>query len=82
MAAAGVFLITAIALFVPPYIGMADNGDYFRVLYSNGLYFNAPDYDSQYLGYFVKEYEFFNIIMKMVPLYPYPSLYLSAWRSG
>ncbi|MCY7490232.1 hypothetical protein ABNB59_09575 [Paenibacillus larvae] len=54
MAAAGVFLITAIALFVPPYIGMADNGDYFRVLYSNGLYFNAPDYDSQYLGYFVK----------------------------
>lgn len=55
MAAAGVFLITAIALFVPPYIGMADNGDYFRVLYSNGLYFNAPDYDSQYLGYFVKE---------------------------
>lgn len=54
LAAAGVFLITAIALFVPPYIGMADNGDYFRVLYSNGLYFNAPDYDSQYLGYFVK----------------------------
>ncbi|MEV2517927.1 hypothetical protein ABNB78_07740 [Paenibacillus larvae] len=54
MAAAGVFLITAIALFVPPYIGMADNGDYFRVLYSNGLYFNAPDYDSQYPGYFVK----------------------------
>lgn len=63
LAAGGVLLITAIALFVPPYIGMADNGDYFRVLYSNGLYFNAPDYDSQYLGHFVKEYgilQYFN----------------------
>ncbi|WP_239630326.1 hypothetical protein [Paenibacillus sp. H1-7] len=59
MAAAGVFLITLFALFVPPYIGMADNGDYFRSLYGNGLYFNAPDYNSQYLGYFVKNYGIF-----------------------
>lgn len=55
-AAAGVFLITLFALFIPPFIGMADNGDYFRILYGNGLYFNAPDYNSQYLGYFVKDY--------------------------
>ncbi|MEK8126497.1 hypothetical protein WMW72_01065 [Paenibacillus filicis] len=63
LAAAGVFLITTIALFVPPYIGMADNGDYFRILYGNGLYFSAPDYNSQYLGYFVKQYgllQYFN----------------------
>ncbi|WP_044353832.1 glycan biosynthesis hexose transferase WsfD [Paenibacillus sp. E194] len=59
LAAAGVFTITCIALFVPPYIGMADNGDYFRILYSNGLYFNAPDYYSQYFGYFIKEYGIF-----------------------
>ncbi|TQR43958.1 glycan biosynthesis hexose transferase WsfD [Paenibacillus popilliae] len=59
LAAAGVFIITCIALFVPPYIGMADNGDYFRILYSNGLYFNVPDYYSQYFGYFIKEYGIF-----------------------
>jgi len=55
-AAAAVFVITAIALLTPPYIGMADNGDFFRILYSNGIYFSEPDYNSQYLGYFVKHY--------------------------
>ena len=35
---------------------MADNGDYFRILYSNGLYFNDPNYNNQYLGHFVKNY--------------------------
>jgi len=59
LAASLVLVITVIALFVPPYIGMADNGDYFRVLYSNGLYFNHPDYDSMYLGYFNKEFGIF-----------------------
>lgn len=59
LAATSVLIITVIALFVPPYIGMADNGDYFRVLYSNGLYFNTPDYDSLYLGYFNKEFGIF-----------------------
>lgn len=55
-AAIVVFLITVIALLTPPYIGMADNGDYFRILYSNGLYFNDPNYNNQYLGHFVKNY--------------------------
>lgn len=63
VAAFGVFFISIFILFVPPYIGMADNGDYFRILYSNGLFFNDPNYDSQYLGYFVKNYgilQYFN----------------------
>lgn len=59
VSASGVLIITLLALFVPPFIGMADNGDYFRIIYSNGLYFSAPDYDQQYLGYFVKEYGIF-----------------------
>ncbi|WP_187355188.1 hypothetical protein ['Paenibacillus yunnanensis' Narsing Rao et al. 2020] len=59
MAASGVLLVTIVALFVPPFIGMADNGDFFRIIYSNGLYFNLPDYDSQYFGYFVKQYGIF-----------------------
>ncbi|WP_047171277.1 hypothetical protein [Paenibacillus sp. FSL R7-0273] len=63
IAAFGVLLITVIALFTAPYIGMADNGDFFRSIYSNGLYFSQPDYDSQYFGYFVKHfgiYQYFN----------------------
>lgn len=59
LAAAAVLIITALALFVPPFVGMADNGDYYRILYSNGLYFNQPDYDSQYLGHFVRQYGIF-----------------------
>ncbi|WP_203457087.1 hypothetical protein [Paenibacillus tepidiphilus] len=59
LAASGVLLIAFVALFVPPFIGMADNGDFFRIIYSNGLYFNAPDYDSQYFGYFVRQFGIF-----------------------
>ncbi|MFF2911648.1 hypothetical protein [Paenibacillus sp. NPDC057934] len=59
IAAFGVLFITVIALFTAPYIGMADNGDFFRITYSNGLYFNQPDYDSQYFGYFIKQFGIF-----------------------
>lgn len=56
LASGAVLLLSIIALFVKPIIGMADNGDYFRILYSNGIYFNAPDYGSSYFGYFVRQY--------------------------
>lgn len=59
LAASAVLIITALALFVPPFVGMADNGDYYRILYGNGLYFSQPDYDSRYFGYFVREYGIF-----------------------
>jgi len=77
LAAAAVCLITVMALFVPPYIGMADNGDYFRMLYGNGLYFNAPDYDSQYFGYFVREYGIFQFYNESgAPLFSSQSLFI------
>lgn len=63
LAAVAVGIISWMALFVPPYIGMADNGDFFRIIYGNGLYFNVPNYDEQYLGNFVREYgimQYFN----------------------
>lgn len=63
LAALGVLLVTGIALFTPPYIGMADNGDFFRALYGNGIFFSDPAYDSQYWGHFVREYgimQYFN----------------------
>ncbi|WP_379138930.1 hypothetical protein [Paenibacillus sp. sgz500958] len=63
LAAIGVLMVTFIALFTAPYVGMADNGDFFRIIYSNGLYFNSPHYDDQYFGYFVRQYgiyQYFN----------------------
>lgn len=58
-AAFGVLVITIVALFTAPYVGMADNGDFFRIIYSNGLYFNLPDYDQSYFGYFVRQFGIF-----------------------
>lgn len=57
--AAAVLVITRFALFTRPYIGMADNGDFFRVAYSNGVYFNAPGYSSDYFSYFVRQFGLF-----------------------
>jgi len=86
VSAMGVLLITIIALFVPPYIGMADNGDYFRILYSNGLYFHDPNYDSQYLGYFVKQFgilQYFNengaTIFSSQSFFIKLALYINTW---
>ncbi|MFD2881498.1 hypothetical protein ACFTAO_45465 [Paenibacillus rhizoplanae] len=59
VAAFGVLLVTIISLFTLPYVGMADNGDYYRIIYSNGLYFDLSDYDSRYFGYFVKQFGIF-----------------------
>ncbi|MHA6480370.1 glycan biosynthesis hexose transferase WsfD [Paenibacillus sp. strain BS8-2] len=56
LAAMLVGVVSAVALFIPPYVGMADNGDFSRIIYGNGLYFNAPDYIDQYFGYFIRQY--------------------------
>ncbi|WP_270996864.1 hypothetical protein [Listeria seeligeri] len=58
-----VLVITLLALFIPPYIGMADNGDFFRIFSSNGLFVNNANYDNLQFGHFVKEfgiYQYFN----------------------
>lgn len=48
-------IVAGIALFIQPLIGIADNGDFLRMLYSNGLY-QLPKYSDQYFSYFIKEY--------------------------
>lgn len=48
-------IVAWIALFIQPLIGIADNGDFLRMLYSNGLY-QLPKYSDQYFSYFIKEY--------------------------
>lgn len=72
-----VFIITLIALFVPPYIGMADNGDFFRIFSSNGLFVNNTNYDALQFGHFVKEfgiYQYFN--ENQVAIYSSQSIFI------
>ncbi|OJG98112.1 hypothetical protein RV18_GL003808 [Enterococcus termitis] len=48
-------IITSVLLFVPPINGLADNGNYHRVLNASGLYIaNVKDYS--YLNYFQKDF--------------------------
>ncbi|GAB6169758.1 membrane protein [Clostridium carnis] len=49
-------LIGISTLFIKPIIGVADNGDYFRIISQNDLYHLPKDNDDIFLGYFNKEY--------------------------
>ncbi|SFC19874.1 hypothetical protein [Clostridium uliginosum] len=56
LAASLVIIIGIFTLFVSPIIGMADNGDFYRVMNQNGVYhINKEDKDI-FLGYFNKDY--------------------------
>ncbi len=57
-----VIIITAV-LFLSPYIGMEDNGDFQRVTYAQGLYDLPENSDLLYNGYYIREYgimQYFN----------------------
>jgi hypothetical protein len=59
---AAVIVIVAV-LFLPPYIGMEDNGDFQRVTYAQGLYDLPENSELLYNGYYIKDYgvmEYFN----------------------
>jgi len=43
-------------LFAPPIVGLADNGDYRRILHPLGLEHSATDYGEKYFGYLDREY--------------------------
>ncbi|QTH44784.1 hypothetical protein J4772_10495 [Cohnella sp. LGH] len=45
-------LIVYTILFVKPYIGMADNGDYYREIHNLGLYYLTDNFDDRHFGYF------------------------------
>ncbi|MCM3749012.1 hypothetical protein M3223_16780 [Paenibacillus pasadenensis] len=44
------------ALFVKPYIGMGDNGDFYREIYNPGLYDLNNTYEDRHFNYFNREY--------------------------
>lgn len=49
-------LISIITLFIPPIIGMADNGDYYRIISQNDLYHLPKENEDIFFGYFNKSY--------------------------
>lgn len=48
-------IVTSILLFVPPVNGLADNGNYYRILNGSGLYIQNIK-DHSYLSYFQKDF--------------------------
>lgn len=49
-------IVITLVLFVPPYVGMEDNGDFGRVSRVEGLYDLPENSEFTYNGYFVREY--------------------------
>lgn len=64
-----VFLLAAAILvyqvIIPPIVGLADNGDYHRIMEPLGLQSVAEDWGDRYFGYVVRDY-------RMVPRTPRP----------
>lgn len=55
-------ILSGVLLFVPPINGLADNGDFYRAMLSNGLY-RLPSHVNQYLDYVIPKfgiYQYFN----------------------
>lgn len=43
-------------LFIKPYIGMADNGDFYREMNNSGLYYLTTSFNDRHFGYFSRLY--------------------------
>ena len=54
-----ILIIGSFTLFIRPVIGVADNGDYFRIMSSNDLYHLPIEEEDKILGYFNKDYGIF-----------------------
>ncbi|ACD53266.1 membrane protein [Clostridium botulinum] len=51
-----VLIIGSLTLFIHPIIGMADNGDFYRVINKSGAYHLKKNSNEIFLGYFIKDY--------------------------
>ncbi|NFQ51104.1 hypothetical protein FDG49_16645 [Clostridium botulinum] len=51
-----VLIIGSLTLFIHPIIGMADNGDFYRVINKSGAYHLNKTSNDIFLGYFIKDY--------------------------
>lgn len=51
-----ILLIGGVILFINPIIGVADNGDFYRIISQNGVYNLNPNDSNMMFGYFAKDY--------------------------
>ena len=51
-----IIMIGSYILFLKPIIGVADNGDFSRIMSQNGLYHLSSNYEDTMFGYFNREY--------------------------
>lgn len=86
--AAALMIITAV-LFLPPYVGMEDNGDFARVTYGEGLYDLPENSELLYNGYFIKEYgimqyynEYSNTVYSSQSIFIKPAMLLDKLFTG
>lgn len=82
-------VIIVAVLFMPPYIGMEDNGDYARVTYPQGLYDLPENKDLLYNGYFIKDYgimqyynEYHSTVFTSQGLFIQPAVWLDKLLTG
>lgn len=45
-------IVVILMLFIKPIIGIADNGDFFRIMQPNGLYYFPQSFSDRHFGYF------------------------------
>jgi len=69
--AAAVILVLSLILLRRPIIGVADNGDFARIMNSTGLYYLTDDFDERYFGYV-------NRLYGTGPVIPFGGGYFSA----
>jgi len=89
IAVAAALLIITVVLFLPPYVGMEDNGDFARVTYGEGLYDLPQNSELLYNGYFIKEYgtmqyynEYTNTVYSSQSIFIKPAILLDKLFTG
>lgn len=82
-------IIIVSVLFLPPYVGMEDNGDYARIIYGEGLYDLPENSELLYNGYFIKEYgiaqyynEYSNSVFTSQFIFIQPAIWLNKLFTG
>ncbi|BFK79895.1 glycan biosynthesis hexose transferase WsfD [Clostridium baratii] len=87
-----VILIGSMTLFIKPIIGVADNGDFFRIISQNDLHYlnnNPADENERFISYFQKDYginQFYNnsqrLLVSTQSLLIRPAIFLSELVTG
>ncbi|CDH90624.1 membrane protein [Clostridium botulinum B str. Eklund 17B (NRP)] len=86
MASFLVLIIGSLTLFIHPIIGMADNGDFYRVINKSGAYHLNKNSNDIFLGYFIKDYgiykynnDYANILISTQSIFVKSAIFLDSF---